>query len=66
MKQLTQLDLQDNPVSKNANYRSTIFDLCEKLEILDNKDKDGNEVQYSDSEEEEEEDDVSIMISIGR
>jgi len=28
-----------------------VFKLCPKLEVLDNKDKDGNEVEYSDDED---------------
>jgi len=35
-------------------YKDTLFKICDKLDILDNKDKDGKEVEYSD------EDDVDI------
>lgn len=38
-------------MSKQKNYREQLFQSCKKLEILDNKDKDGNEVEYSDDED---------------
>jgi hypothetical protein len=31
-----------------------LFKHCEKLEILDNKDKEGKDVQYSDDEDDDE------------
>jgi len=38
------LDLQENPVSTTEGYRDLLFKTCPKLEILDNKDKEGIEV----------------------
>lgn len=38
-----------------------IFDSCSKLEILDNHDKEGNEVLYSEDDEDEEDDDVTFL-----
>lgn len=31
-----------------------MFEICSKLEVLDNKDKEGNEVEYSDEEGDDE------------
>lgn len=55
------MDLQDNPVAKENNYSKVIFDSCSKLEILDNHDKEGNEVLYSEDDEDEEDDDVTFL-----
>ena len=45
-------------MAKDNNYTKVIFDSCTKLEILDNHDKEGNEVLYSEDDEDEEDDDV--------
>ncbi|CAD8078987.1 unnamed protein product [Paramecium sonneborni] len=53
LKKLQQLDLSDNPISKQASYFKNVFDLVPGLQVLDNKDKNGNDIQYSDDDEEE-------------
>jgi Ran GTPase-activating protein (RanGAP) involved in mRNA processing and transport len=53
--QLVQLDLQDNPVASENAYRQTVFEVCKQLEILDNHDRDGQEINYSDDEDEDDE-----------
>jgi len=52
---LIQLDLYGCPISEKPTYREQLFKLFPNLQILDNKDKDGNEVDY---EEEDEDDDA--------
>lgn len=63
---LVQLDVSDTIVSELPNYRSTLFELIPHLQVLDNQDKDGLEISYSDDQssevldgEEEEEEDSS-------
>ncbi|CAD8073945.1 unnamed protein product [Paramecium sonneborni] len=51
LKKLQQLDLSDNPISEQADYFKNVFDLVPGLQVLDNKDKNGNDIQYSDDEE---------------
>ncbi|CAD8071308.1 unnamed protein product [Paramecium primaurelia] len=52
LKKLQQLDLSDNPIAKQQGYFQKVFDLVPGLQILDNKDKNGNDIQYSDDDEE--------------
>ncbi|CAD8062592.1 unnamed protein product [Paramecium primaurelia] len=51
LKQLQQLDLSDNPISQQQGYFQKVFDLVPGLQVLDNKDKNGNDIQYSDDED---------------
>ena len=44
MKCLKNLDLENNSVQSSAGYRDHVFKLIPSLEVLDNVDKDGNEV----------------------
>jgi len=48
---LVQLDLFGCPISEKADYRDKIFAIFEGLEILDNQDKEGNDVDYDEDEE---------------
>lgn len=43
-----QLDIDETPVIKLEGSREKIFELFPKLEILNNTDKNGNEISYSD------------------
>jgi hypothetical protein len=60
LENLIQLDLSDCPIAQADGYRSKMFGLFPGLKILDNKDLDGNEFEYSESDIDElEEDDGS-------
>lgn len=48
---LAQLDISGTPLADQQDYRDKVFKLFKDLQILDNKDKDGNEVEYEDDEE---------------
>ncbi|CAD8161222.1 unnamed protein product [Paramecium pentaurelia] len=52
LKQLQQLDLGDNPITQLPGYFNKIFELIPSLSVLDNKDKEGQEIQYSSDEDE--------------
>ncbi|CAD8150409.1 unnamed protein product [Paramecium octaurelia] len=52
LKQLQQLDLADNPITQLPGYFNKIFELLPSLSVLDNKDKEGQEIQFSSDEEE--------------
>jgi len=49
---LVQLDLFGCPVSEKADYREKVFGIFKQLEILDNQDQDGNDVDYDEEDEE--------------
>ncbi|CAK71890.1 unnamed protein product (macronuclear) [Paramecium tetraurelia] len=51
LKKLQQLDLSDNPIAQLPGYFQKVFDLVPGLSVLDNKDKNGNDIEYSDDEE---------------
>lgn len=53
LKELIQLDLSGTDVANLENYRKDVFELFPKLQILDNLDKDGNSIEYSDDEDED-------------
>ena len=53
---LVQLDFSGTEFSKTENYRKEVFDVFENLVILDDRDKDGNMFEYSDSNEFDDED----------
>ncbi len=53
---LFQLDLSDTKLAQEENYRQQVYDLLPNLEIVDNIDKAGNEVDYDEDEEDEFED----------
>ena len=48
---LAQLDISGTPLAEQQDYRDKVFKLFKDLQILDNKDKEGNEVEYEDDEE---------------
>ena len=48
LKNLTQLSLINNPITKNANYRKNIIYMFQNLKILDNKEIDSNEKGVND------------------
>jgi len=50
LENLIQLDLSDCPLSQKEDYRKTMFTLFPTLKILDNKDLEGNEFEYSESD----------------
>lgn len=52
---LIQIDLEETLLSKGENYRKDVFGLFKKLKILDNKDINGNDFDYSSDDEEDEE-----------
>lgn len=45
--ELIQLDLSDTPLSKLPDYRQRLFEMLPTLEILDNLDRNGGEMEYS-------------------
>ncbi|CAD8090397.1 unnamed protein product [Paramecium primaurelia] len=51
MRVLKQLDFSQNPIEKEEGYFQRVFDLLPKLIVLDNKDKNGNDMVYSDNED---------------
>jgi len=51
---LAQLDLSGTAVADQADYRDKVFAVFKDLQILDNSDKDGNEVEYDDDDFEDE------------
>ena len=50
LENLVQLDLSECPVSDKSDYRKKVFELLPKLQILDNKDADGNLFDYGEEE----------------
>ena len=52
---LAQLDLSGCELAKQADYRDKVFRMFQNLQILDNKDKDGNEVDYEEDDFENDE-----------
>ena len=53
LENLIQLDLSNCKVAGLENYRTKIFEIFKSLEILDNLDKEGNAINYSDDEDED-------------
>ncbi|CAD8068716.1 unnamed protein product [Paramecium sonneborni] len=47
---LQQLDFQNNQVEQQKDYRKKIFEMFPNLQIFDNKNKDGNNIKYSDED----------------
>ena len=47
---ISQLDLSDTPLAGQADYREQVFKVFKDLQILDNADQVGNEVEYEDDE----------------
>jgi hypothetical protein len=45
--------LSENPISDKDDYREKLFDLFEDLEVLDNLNKDGDEVLSEDDDDDE-------------
>ena len=60
LENLIQLDLSDCPLSTKEEYRKHMFVLFPTLKILDNKDQEGNEFEYSESEMEDDDDNVDL------
>lgn len=63
LKNLVQLDIQETQLSKEKDYFQKVFKFLPNLEILNDKDKEGNEVDFDedyqgedDNEDDEEED----------
>ena len=52
---LAQLDVSGTELAKQADYRDRLFEMFKQLDILDNKDKEGNEVDYDEEEFDDEE-----------
>ncbi|CAK73675.1 unnamed protein product (macronuclear) [Paramecium tetraurelia] len=52
---LQQLDLSDNEVEQQAGYHQKIFEMLPNLQVLDNKNKDGKGIEYSDEDNDFEE-----------
>ena len=49
---LAQLDITGTELSAQADYREQVFNLFPDLQILDNRDREGEEIDYNDDEEE--------------
>ncbi|CAK80276.1 unnamed protein product (macronuclear) [Paramecium tetraurelia] len=62
LKQLQQLDLADNPITHLPGYFNKIFELIPSLSVLDNKDKDGQEIEISSGEDEGDESDLGGKV----
>lgn len=60
---LENLDLSGNPVSEADEYKTKVFALLPKLNVLDGLDKEGNEVISDDGDEEEEEEEDDYLDS---
>lgn len=45
--------MHDNPISDKDDYREKVFDLFEDLEVLDNLNKDGDEVLSDDEDDDD-------------
>jgi hypothetical protein len=60
LKKLENLDLSLNPCASQKGYREEVFKICTSLTVLDGKDKDGNEVDYTEEDESDEISDVSL------
>lgn len=50
LQKLAQLDLSENPIASKPDYRKKVFEMFESLDILDNKDADGQSIVYGDPE----------------
>ena len=57
LENLIQLDLSDCPIAEKENYRTEVFEKFPNLKILDNRDVNGNEFEYSESDDCQEVDD---------
>merc|ERR1712194_212211 len=53
-------NITDYPLSTKDEYRKHMFVLFPSLKILDNKDQEGNEFEYSESEMEDDDDNVDL------
>ena len=51
---IAQLDLTGTELAKQDNYRDKVFELLDELQILDNKDKEGNDIEYDEEEYDDE------------
>ena len=51
---LCNLDLSENPIAAQENYRKKVFAIFEDLEVLDGEDKEGNIVESDDEDDGEE------------
>jgi len=50
LSQLAQLDLFGCPIENSDDYRKKVFEIFKELSILDNKDQEGNDVDYEEGE----------------
>src|SRR3990167_10484313 len=50
---LAQLDLSENPIASKPDYRQKVFEMFSNLDILDNKDEEGQSIVYGEGEFEE-------------
>lgn len=48
---LIQLDLSECPICTKEDYRAKVFEMFSQLDILDNKDADGQSIEYGEFEE---------------
>ena len=53
LKQLSNINLSENHISEEENYKEKLFEMFPQLEVLDGIDKEGAEVLSEDDEEEE-------------
>lgn len=54
VEKLVQLDLSECPVADKPDYRAKLFAMFDQLEILDNKDAEGNSIDYGEVEGDDE------------
>ena len=53
LRELVQLDVSDTKVAKLPDYREALFSLIPHLQILDNQNKDNQEIAYSEDDSSE-------------
>ena len=53
LKELSNLDLRENPITEQDDYKKSVFDMFPQLEVLDGLDKEDNEVLSEEDEEDE-------------
>lgn len=60
---LYQLDLTGNSLTELEGYKTHIFNTIPSLEILDNRNKQGEEIQYDDDDEDEDDNDEDDEVN---
>lgn len=55
LKQLSNINLSENPISEEEDYKEKLFEMFPQLEVLDGVDKEGAEVLSEEEEDYDEE-----------